>query len=283
MFKTRSIESVSQIANCLENPSFEVSGKIKDIISLLHTDAWPLAVPTGLIVQNDDQAKLRARSILYSFDIMQSANKQSLMEKTPIKFLDYGCGGGHVTMAAIDANINAFGYDIVKQWDVDHPNLFTDIESVKQNGPYTHILLYDVIDHVPSDQAADILRNISDLSDSKTQISVRIHPWTSRHGAHTYYKLNKAYAHLFLSDDQLQQYTDYQTTKIDRPIKYYKDLFTEAGLKIKSNDILKKPLDDFFKIEEVNAMLRDRLEASSDWLDSVLPIEFIDYKLTCSG
>lgn len=283
MFKTQSIDSLKQIANCLTNPTFEISGRIKDVLSLLHTEAWPLAVPNGLIVQDEDQAKLRAKSILYSYDIAQSANKQSLLETAPIKFLDYGCGGGHVTLAAIEAGIDAYGYDITKQWTDEIPQLSNDYQSTKANAPYTHILLYDVIDHAERSQAAQILHNLSDLSDSNTQILVRTHPWTSRHGAHTYYKLNKAYAHLFMSDEELEQYTDHKISKVLRPMKYYQDLFTEADLKVRSTEIIKKPLEQFFQTEEINAILRDKMEANSEWLDSVLPIEFIDYRLIKSS
>jgi 2-polyprenyl-3-methyl-5-hydroxy-6-metoxy-1,4-benzoquinol methylase len=283
LFKTQTIESLKQIANCLTNPSFEISGKIKDVQSLLHTDAWPLAVPNGLIVQDEDQAKLRAKSILYSYDIAQSTNKQSLLEAAPIKFLDYGCGGGYVTLAAIEAGIDAYGYDITKQWADGLPQLSDDYQLIKTNAPFTHILLYDVIDHVDHSQAVQIFDNLKELSDSNTQILVRTHPWTSRHGAHTYYKLNKAYAHLFISDEELDQYTDHKISKVMRPMKYYKDLFTGAGLESISTDVYKKPLEQFFLIEEINAILRDKLEARSEWLDSVLPIEFIDYKLIKSS
>lgn len=284
MFKTNSIESAKQLLECMDNATIEIKGNIKDIMPLMKTEFWPSAVPEGLIVKNDDQAKLRARSILYSFDIIDiasSPDKQSLMDKPLPKLLDYGCGQGHVVMAAKEMGVDAYGYDIDKKWKTDHTQLSTDITTIKKNAPYSHILIYDVIDHVPRKQAIALLNNVKEMSDETTKIIVRTHPWLSRHGAHTYYKLNKAYAHLFLDENDLSKYTEEKVEKVLTPMKYYTDLFKESGLKVVSTDPINKPVDAFFKtpilLEHIKKVTNNPPE---QWIDTVLAFEFIDYKLS---
>lgn len=291
MFKTNSLEAVGQLALCLENPSYEIKGKIKDIRTLLNTEFWPSAVPEGLIVKNEEQAKLRARSILYSYDIIDVSaeiSKQSMLTKPQTKLLDYGCGDGSTVMAAKEMGVEAYGYDINHKWKNDNPSLTTDFELIKNNAPYSHILIYDVIDHTSYDQALALLNNIKELSDSTTKIAVRVHPWLSRHGAHTYYKLNKAYAHLFVLDEELHQLTDEKVEKIVRPMKYYSDLFANARLNAVTTNPIKRPLEQFFKDPQIMEHLQKITVGTDDnthlrsvkWIEEVLSIEFIDYQLS---
>lgn len=279
MFKTNSLESVQMIAKCLENPTYEIKGTIKEVAPLLHTEFWPAAVPSGLIVTNEEHSKMRARSILYSYEIAGAVNKQSLLNQQPARVLDYGCGAGHVVLAAREMGIHAYGYDIDQKWQLESDYLSTNLDYIKQFAPYSHILIYDVIDH--TEEQLTVLKNVAELSDSNTKISLRTHPWTSRHAAHTYYKLNKAYAHLFLSDDELAQYTQENVVKTTRPIKHYKDLIERAGLKIMHTETINKPLDQFFLNAQIIECLSKVLSNSSrEWIETVLSIEFVDYKLS---
>lgn len=284
MFKTHSLETVNQLVKCLSNPRFEVSGTIKDIRQLINTEFWPAAVPEGLIVKNDEQAKLRARSILYSYDIVDISSeisKKSVMNAPMIRFLDYGCGDGNTVVAAKELGVDAHGYDIKKRWNDDIPVLTTDLDKIKSQGPYSHILVYDVIDHVSKEQAIDLLRNVRDLSDTTTQISLRAHPWLSRHGAHTYYKLNKAYAHLFLDDNELAEVTDEKVQKILRPLKYYNELLAEADLNVVKSDPIKRPIEPFFKDPQIlEQLLKVTNNPGAKWIEEVLSLEFVDYRLS---
>lgn len=283
MFKTNSLESVNQLVQCLENPTFEVSGRIKDIRALMDTEFWPAAVPQGLIVKNDEQAKLRARSILYSYDIVDISNeisKKSVLTTPMTKFLDYGCGDGNCVLAAKELGIDAYGYDIVNKWKAANDALTTDINAIKNNGPYSHILIYDVLDHVTKGQAIAILNNVRELSDATTKISLRVHPWLSRHGAHTYYKLNKAYAHLFLSDEELAAVTEEKIEKVVRPLKYYEEIISNSGLKISKTDIINRPLEPFFKTPQILEQLMKITNNTAKWVETVLSFEFVDYQLS---
>jgi len=290
MFKTDSIETAARLVGVLDDPIIEISGKIRDFRNLLETEFWPAAVPEGLIVKNEEQAKLRARTILYAYDIVDVSNQlNKSSDKTgQIRLLDYGCGAGHTVMVAKAMGIDAYGYDVEKKWHEDDPALTTDPDTIKRAGPFSHILLYDVIDHVSQDQAQVMLENVKSIASAnaggKTTIIIRTHPWLSRHGAHTYYKINKAYAHLFLTEQELPNYTAEKVNKILRPMKYYDELFKSAGLIAETVNIVNRPIESFFKQAQVLDKFKELTEmtTASDfetWFEHVLSIEFVDYKI----
>lgn len=282
MFKTNSIDSARKLFDCIENPTIEISGKIKEIRPLLDTEFWPDAVPDGLIVKTEEQAKLRARSILYAYNMVGIPNTS---ESISDQMLDYGCGDGNTVLCAKEMGIDAYGYDIKphSNWGTDNNAFTTDLANIRGR-IFKHILIYDVLDHVTKEQAIDILTNVKKSCDSNTTISLRVHPWLSRHGAHTYYKINKAYAHLFLNEEELAVATNENVTKIYRPMRYYEELINTSGLKVVKLDIIRRPIEPFFK----NAMILEKIKeitgstgsSSDEWIDTVLSMEFIDYKLS---
>jgi SAM-dependent methyltransferase len=168
---------------------------------LLGSGQWPQAAPDFLICEESDKDKYeRAEGILAYMG-------QDIKGK---KFLDFGCGEGHVAQKAVELGAeSAIGYD-TKQlggltWDSQTGNclLTTDIEKAKAGGPYDLILLYDVLDH--SEDPVNILATARDMLAPQGRIYVRCHPISSRHATHLYKKINKAYIHLVFTDDELKQ------------------------------------------------------------------------------
>ena len=126
-----------------------------------------------------------------------------------------------------------------------------------------------------------MMRGIRKLCNSNTKLLIRTHPWTSRHASHSYYKLNKAWAHLFLDDQQLAQYTDHKTFfKVNRPIGQYSNIFTASGFKIDHHEIVRSPIDSFFKNDKILLELSSKFNASPEWVSEVFQYEFIDYQLS---
>jgi 2-polyprenyl-3-methyl-5-hydroxy-6-metoxy-1,4-benzoquinol methylase len=229
---------------------------------LLKLNDWPHAVdPVYICNQSSEEEKMeRARSVI---DLMIEARLEGQ------SFLDYGTGGGHVTAVISKDTKYAIGYDIQasESWKLmDGVNLTTDWEEVKKNGPYNIVLAYDVLDHIDPDiSVIDELKNIRSVLSPNGRIYVRCHPWCSRHGSHLYHQINKAYAHLVFTDEELvaMGYEPARVRKIIHPLGTYSDWFKAAGLQIKSHHINKDPVEEFFIHTQ---SIRDRIKQR--WRDS---------------
>jgi len=221
---------------------------------LLGSGQWPQAAPDFLICEESDKDKYeRAEGILAYMG-------QDIKGK---KFLDFGCGEGHVAQKAVELGAeSAIGYD-TKQlggltWDSQTGNclLTTDIEKAKAGGPYDLILLYDVLDH--SEDPVNILATARDMLAPQGRIYVRCHPISSRHATHLYKKINKAYIHLVFTDDELKQ-LGYENDIKQRT--YFPQVdnnrwFGQAKLKAISHDCVRSDIDPFFK---QNEMVKSRI------------------------
>lgn len=276
----------------LKNPPMPANEReriteITNLRLLAKTEKWPQAVPEDLICGEDEDQKLaRAAGIVHDFIKTDLTNQ---------KFLDFGCGEGHVPYVA--ANLigvsNAVGYDIEDQkWDHfdKTPNLqFTqDFELVKKNGPYDTILVSDVIDHVEDIPA--ILKQIKEVKAEKAKIFMRCHPWTSRHGTHIYKQINKAYAHLIFDEDELYSLGIKETTtnKLLDPLTTYRKLISQAGLMIVNEEIITHPVELFFTHESsVLRRIKQRwvnsdnqlLATGKEFPRDILEIQFVDFLL----
>ena len=221
---------------------------------LLGSGQWPQAAPDFLICEESDKDKYeRAEGILAYMG-------QDIKGK---KFLDFGCGEGHVAQKAVELGAeSAIGYD-TKQlggltWDSQTGNclLTTDIEKAKAGGPYDLILLYDVLDH--SEDPVNILATARDMLAPQGRIYVRCHPISSRHATHLYKKINKVYIHLVFTDDELKQ-LGYENDIKQRT--YFPQVdnnrwFGQAKLKAISHDCVRSDIDPFFK---QNEMVKSRI------------------------
>jgi len=236
---------------------------------VMHTDLWPFAVPPTMMVKDDLAKKIRANSIVSTFITEPVGGK---------KLLDFGCGDGHCVDAAKRAGADALGYDPNAP---EGPGLTRAIADVGANGPYDIILVYDVLDHIVDDVGrASALHSIKDWLKPGGKVYVRCHPFTSRHGCHNYYKFNKAYAHLLLSEEELAKYDPLPTAPIVAPLKTYHQWFDQAKFAVASENYTRIPVEPLFR--SVSIPLMKRLSSNTfvkdfDSLVAVIGIQFADY------
>ena len=249
--------------------------KRQKIAELLSSEDWPEAVPKDCIAVTDEELDQRANGILDIFIIE---------DLTGIRFLDVGCGEGHVVNAASKREVSkAVGFDIKKEWkfeDSDVACYSNNLTRIKKNAPYDIIMAYDVIDHVEEITPLEMLHEMKNLLSPNGKIYLRAHPWCSRHGGHLYKKVNKAYLHLIFDELEISrtfglEMNEGPILKITHPQETYRDWFENAGLSIKDESIVSKDIEDIFKKEHV---LRESLENSGISLDN-LCIEYVDYIL----
>ena len=118
---------------------------------------------------NDDECYERADYILN--DVV----KFDLKGK---KFLDFGCGAGHVADLASKVAASAYGFDISRHkneiWNSNSINITSNWSNILSNGPYDLILAYDVFDHSKSPMN-DLIRLFSVLKPGGKAF-FRLHP-----------------------------------------------------------------------------------------------------------
>lgn len=223
--------------------------ELTDLRMLSKSDLWPLAVPADLLCGEDEDSKLaRATGILQEFITTDVERK---------KFLDFGCGEGHVPFVAASLfNTElSIGYDVKEQmWfhfeknqDLQNLLLTTDWAACEKNGPYDVILVNDVLDH--SGDPLKALRQIKSVKNPDTgKVFIRFHPWASRHGTHLYKTLNRAYLHLVFSPEELYAmgFKEMPTQPALDPIALYKHIIQEAGFSIIKEDLVTQPVETFF-------------------------------------
>lgn len=252
---------------------------------------WPSAVPSSMIVTDDHQKWIRARSIC-NYYLNLGKSEDSL---EPQKFLDFGCGEGRVAITASRHVARSVGYDIrnhfTENYDYDYDKtkflLTNDWKQVRKIPKYDIILLYDVLDHVKPDRIEAVFKTVASVCKPNTKIVVRCHPWTSPHGGHVYEKVNKAFAHFFMDDEQLQKYQSEYVNKITRPMKVYGDWFKKYGFDIVSKEVIKYPWNKAKNQEMFCGDRQDRMVelgmGDPGWQISVFSIEFIDFVLKYNG
>jgi 2-polyprenyl-3-methyl-5-hydroxy-6-metoxy-1,4-benzoquinol methylase len=214
------------------------------------SEEWPLAIKPELICDTDEKEEINAQSVL---DVVVAEYFKDL------KFLDYGCGRGHVAAAAAKREAKlSVGYDVRPEWrnvksdwHYDPPKslkLTTNFEEVKQNAPYDVILAYDVLDHSVIDPLVS-LTQIRELTLPTSRVYIRTHPWCSRHGGHLYLQKNKAYMHLIFDEIELERLAGLNSPEIIHiltPLPTYRDWFKKTGYNVKLETPHINPADDFF-------------------------------------
>jgi SAM-dependent methyltransferase len=263
--------------------------EFQELIALVNSTKWPCAVDPKLICDDSDQDKAdRAEGIL---DLIIDIHLEKL------KFLDYGCGEGHVVNRSRLQNPRiAVGYDIKKlekweQWEKAPNVLFTDDWAEAKNiGPYNIILMYDVLDHMAGSQEELInhLKEIKNILAPNGKIYVRTHPWCSRHGTHLYHSLNKAFAHIVFTEKEIEEmgYKQDEIRKIKLPIHDYSQIFASAGLRIHSGPHqIKESVELFFtNTPSVANRIRSHYKNVKNTHKNKFPLtplenQFIDYIL----
>lgn len=235
--------------------------EFEELKRLLHSEEWPEAVSSFQIVdqQSEEEKMDRAEGVV---DILITENLENK------KFLDFGCGEGHMAKYASKDASFAVGYDIKRpenptlDWENKEEKLLltTDLEKVKQEGPYDIIMIYDVLDHVEGSDP--VLNQAKILLADGGKIYLRCHPWCGRHGGHLYRQLNKAFVHVVFSDEELEKIglkQEEKTHKIKFPILEYSKMIQAANLKIenKEPDVERQKHEDFF---EKNKIVSERIK-----------------------
>jgi 2-polyprenyl-3-methyl-5-hydroxy-6-metoxy-1,4-benzoquinol methylase len=229
---------------------------------------WPEAVPDWMICDatNEDDKTKRAEGIL---DYLYFNNDLK-------RFLDFGCGEGHAAQAALKrrGTTISIGYDIKKtgglSWKAKPrvgrgiPYLVTNIKALDNYAPFDNVLIYDVVDH--AEDPIGVLRAVSNLLAKDGQINLVCHPWTSRHGAHLYRRLNKAFLHLIFTREELKDKLDISLDFSQKvtDLKIYENWIQEAGLRIIDKNAQKTTIEDKFKIQVFQSHLNkyNNLECS---------------------
>jgi SAM-dependent methyltransferase len=249
-------------------------------IKRMLNENWPQAIEPESICDDEKKESYRAQVIL---DLVVG----EYLKDT--KFLDYGCGNGHVTNEASGREVTlSVGYDINPQWKFHEgkPNMFftTDFDEVVSHGPYDIILFFDVIDHIEAISPIEALKQAKSVLSDSGKIYVRAHPWSSRHGGHLYLHKNKAFLHLVLDEIELMRLEGIESQhnlKVIRPIKTYRKWIEESGLEIKSELPMRKEPDEFFL---KHSIVRERIERhwskeEVEHLSQFLSIDFVEYIL----
>lgn len=212
------------------------------IINLLQSEEWPEAVPAVLICEDTEEDKTeRAEGILSLLD-------ENIENK---KFLDFGCGEGHVAMKASELSSISIGYDICQTgqlaWEGNDKFILTsDFSKVEKYSPFDVVLLYDVLDHCQS--PTEVLNLVKSVCNSSSRIHVRCHSWMSRHGGHLYKTLNKAWAHLLLTEEELE-FLNVKLPFLQKyffPIDNQKKWFYDSGFNVLQEDIISSEVESFF-------------------------------------
>ena len=257
-----------------------------EIKELVKSPLWPSAVPQELIceTESEEDKKERAEGIIYLMI------NEDLSDK---RFLDFGCGEGHVVFQAAKNNVKkSVGYDPHSSLpDSDDKCYFSnDFEKVREEGPFDIVLMYDVLDHLDgfedgseiANRMSEVLSQVKLVTHENSKIYLRCHPWCSRHGGHLYNSLNKAFAHVVFSKSELEDmgYEVEGVAKVTHPRATYDTAIEKSGLKTISQDIIQTKIEGFFQEGMIGKRVVSHWPAGHGFPDYQTSQDFIDYILS---
>lgn len=252
------IEEINKKLN-LFLPNQKNSASYYLTIEDLKNPLWPEAVDPSMIcdVASEEDKFERANSVLDLYIEENIKNK---------KFLDFGCGEGHIVIAADENKASySLGYDIADNFSADlkekHPESFTtDWSVVENNGPYDIILMYDVFDHLEGESEEAVFNKIKEVLSPSGKLYIRMHPWTSRHGGHLYNECNKAFLHIALLENELTDFlgkkTEVKVNKHFFPLRKYRDTIAKAEFKIITENVVSQELESIIRDSQVLEKIR---------------------------
>jgi 2-polyprenyl-3-methyl-5-hydroxy-6-metoxy-1,4-benzoquinol methylase len=267
-----------------------VENDFDKVYAALLTDKWPPAINMNLVCNPDNDFELRQRAK----GVIELMIAEPLIGK---KFLDFGCGHGHMPFEAAMNGAASVGYDPVGNdtWNAlaeeavgkitgDYLLYLSDWDAVAARGPYDVILLFDVLDHSEGELPSQVLQKVSSVLKTGGKAYVRTHPFISKHGIHQYFALNKAYIHLVFTPEELQKVLTDRTHVIPsagviRPIMTYKQMFDDAGLEIITRREHKNEVAPFFKIPRIAQRIQKNLGVK-EFPEFQMSLSFLDYELT---
>lgn len=249
--------------------------------------SWPKAADPNAIIYKTDTIK-RALRAVQIISIINPKNKTSI--------LDFGCGDGYVAKELSHVARSVVGYDIVNSqyWDnhiitanTNNLQLTVDKNVVAASAPYDKIVLYDVLDHIESDDPINVLKYLKTLLAKNGNIFIRTHPWISRHGGHLYengkLESNKAFLHLTMTEPELiaAGYSVMPNLKVIKPLATYNALFEKAGLNIISKKSHTMPVEQYVIDNLLNTIMKVVWgdDITPETATQILSNVFIDYTL----
>ena len=267
--------------NIVSEVQVDNTDKIKGLRDFVNNPSWSVAVPPDLICDetNNEDKMDRARGIRDVFHPNFSYEKK--------KILDFGTGYGHLVQAISENNpAIVVGYDIKNNFQIasDEKQILTiHWSEVVKKAPYDLIYIYDVIDHVENESPQEILKKAKSVLSPSGVIRMRCHPYISRHGGHTYNKINKGYAHLVLSKDELSQlghdFKNFPTIFVTTPLMTYGKFIGEANLRIIDSKTVSEPAEAFF----LTGNIAERIKSNLNIKQLLIPqmgMQFVDYTLS---
>ncbi len=128
---------------------------------------------------------------------------------------------------------------------------------MEKNAPYDIIIINDVIDHLANEMPEIILKNASSVLKDDGKIILICHPWYGRYGGHLHTKINKAYAHLMLSLEELDKigFNIEEYNRVFPALIYYKNWIKNAFLYIEREEVEEKKIEDYFYQEEIKKII----------------------------
>jgi 2-polyprenyl-3-methyl-5-hydroxy-6-metoxy-1,4-benzoquinol methylase len=243
----------------------------------LTNEDWPQAVSPYMIVRTDIEKQFRAVQVVGLIP----------MALEGMNVLDCGCGEGHIAgeIAARARHVVAYDPVRVQTWR-DKTNLIhtDDLGTVTEKGPYDAIILYDVLDHLEGESPTTLLAKLRDLLTPNGRIFLRTHPWTAKHGSHLYEaNLNKAYAHLALTPDELviAGFDVKPNLKVVRPMAAYEQFAKTAGFKVLDRKGHNDPVEPFFSGDLLDRIIKVTWKGDIQPDDAlkIMSNSFIDYTL----
>lgn len=214
-------------------------GLIMNLEEILNDVLFPPAIDTHLIASRESETDKinRAEAIV----------DQYLDHPLTGKFLDMGCGEGHISTEIAKTNfVVAYDPDLKAFSQKENNNLIhaLDLDQIRKNGPYDIILLFDTLDHC--EKPAEVLKFCKTVLKPTGKIKARLHPWCSRHGTHAFHQANKAFIHMFFDELNLGELP---TVKVIHPIYSYESWAREAGVNQISREIHRTPVEAMFSQE----------------------------------
>jgi SAM-dependent methyltransferase len=245
------------------------------IEALMAIDCWPKAIPGYLIGNSSPKDQIKRANAVLDMTLTRSVED--------IHFLDYGCGDGWIASEIIKRNVQsstAFDVAETEHWDQEKVIYTTNPDDLKA-GFYDMIFLYDVVDHATD--AVGMMKHVEHLLKPNGICYVRCHPWTGRHASHLHkYGLNKAFIHLFLNWDELNE-LGYQMPLVrheTNPLIAYRWFFNPFI--IEKERIIRTPLNEFFLIDSFKELVWCEQNIENDQRERFIKdmeIDFVDFQL----
>ncbi len=277
--KTAAVATGRKPATKKKKPAKKQATKV-ELESLLSSSDWPLAIPEQMIcdVASEEDKLERAEGIL---ELIIGTNL------TDRRFLDFGCGEGHCVIKADKMGAKtSVGYDIsITSKKKRGVTITENWDDVKKNGPYDTIMAYDVLDHIEKETPVEALKKIREVLADNGKAYLRMHPWCSRHGGHLYQKLNKAFAHLIITEEELATmgHKLMPNQKVMLPLYTYRNWIVNAGLKKIEENISETQPEAFFSQEKAVLDRLLSLNNTKEIMTFQMKMNFVDYVVIKNG